>query len=266
MLDSNHPTDTAAALAAGTALAEPKSANRDFVALPIGYSLHDLEPYHDQPRRLRQKVEAHTLEAFLAYWSRYADESTVIFVDERNARIKAIFDYHKYGEAAWCDHVLSYGMPLTPEWSTWHAKNNRPMSQTEFAEFVEDNLPDFAEPDGATMLELAKNLQATKRVEFASGINLHNGDVQLTYETETHVKGTIEVPALFTIGIAPFQGGDAYKVQARFRYRIEEKQLRMWYVLLRPDKVREDALRDVVSVLRAETPVDRIFLGIPSGL
>lgn len=84
------------------------------------------------------------------------------------------------------------------------------MQQAEFAEFIERNLPDIVEPVGADMLEISRSLQAKKKVSFASGIRLANGQTELTYEEDiqgTAAKGKLQIPEIFKIGIKVIEGG-----------------------------------------------------------
>jgi hypothetical protein len=61
------------------------------------------------------------------------------------------------------------------------------------------------------------------------------------------------VPETFALGIAVFEGGDRYHVEARLRYRIADGgKMTMWYDLLRPHKVLEDALSFVWKAIEAE--------------
>lgn len=257
----NNAAATIAAYAIASTVSE-KVEDEDIVVVPEGFEVHDLEYYHPGPRRIRADVSVETLESFLSYYERFSNNQSVIFVNRQKGEITCIIDYHAPLSPEWCEHQIVYRMPSTPEWTAWKAKSGVPMTQSEFAQFIEDNAPDIVEPSAAEMLEVARNLQAKRKVEFKSSINEANGDVVLQYETETHAKGQIEVPAMFAIGMSVFQGGYPYRIEARLRYRIsDDGQLTMWYVLIRPDKVREAALDDVVKVLRETTDPARLFFG-----
>lgn len=69
----------------------------------------------------------------------------------------------------------------------------------------------------------------------------------------TAAKGRILVPEVFALGVPVFEGGDRYRVEARLRYRIAEGgKLTMWYDLLRPHKIIEDATAFVWKSIEAE--------------
>ena len=66
------------------------------------------------------------------------------------------------------------------------------------------------------------------------------------------------LPEQFFIGVKPFLGGDAFCVPARFRYRIQDGRLMMWFELVRPDKVLEEAynaVRDKIQTAINEVPL-----------
>ena len=107
------------------------------------------------------------------------------------------------------------------------------------------------------MLEVSRTLEAKKKVNFASGIRLANGEVQFTYEEQiqgTAAKGQIKVPETFVLGIPVFHGGPRYHVEARLRYRIADGgAMTMWYDLLRPHKIIEHAALEVWKEIETET-------------
>ena len=52
------------------------------------------------------------------------------------------------------------------------------------------------------------------------------------------------MPEVFALGVPVFENGDRYRVEARLRYRIADGgKLTLWYDLLRPHKILEDAMR-----------------------
>ena len=116
------------------------------------------------------------------------------------------------------------------------------------------------------MLEISRSLEAKKKVNFASGLRLSNGQHQITYEETiegTAAKGRLMVPETFALGIAVFEGGDRYRVEARLRYRIADGgKMTMWFDLLRPHKVLEDALSFVLRSIEAELGMQVLNGGI----
>lgn len=63
----------------------------------------------------------------------------------------------------------------------------------------------------------------------------------------------MQIPEVFKIGIPVLEGGPRYSVQARLRYRIDGGALVMWFDLLRPHKIIEDAVLAVWKDIEAGT-------------
>lgn len=257
---TDHTTDTQAAINAGLALAKVLDINgTPAVLLPQGAQMAIQHDMRDHPQRIHQAVALHDAESFIDYYNRFALDASTIYCDLRKGTFRAIIDYHD-GEAGnesvpgWCQHTAAYTCPKTPEWVAWLACNNQKMDQVGFGRFIEDRVPEIVTPDGATMLEIALSLRARTKVNFERATRLDNGQTQLTWhediEGRAGAKGQLDIPETIELGMQLFDGGHAYSLQARFRYRINEGQLAMWYELIRPEKAHETAIRDIVEMIK----------------
>lgn len=250
------------ALLAGMTLANPIDINGvPAVLRPEGYSLHTFEEHLHHPKGTAlAKITCQTVGSFLAYIERYAEPGrTAVFVDLENAIFVGVIDYHEnHTVPGWAHHRCIYQCPITPEWERWKAQNKTAMSQAEFAAFIEDAALEIVEPPAADMLQIAHTLQAKKKVEFKSGIRLDNGAHQLTYNEQIDgtagPTGQLKIPEQFSIGVQLFRGGDTYALQARFRYRINEGALRLWYELIRPHRVQDDAVTTLLQTIKQNLP------------
>lgn len=237
---------------------------RPFVMMPRGLAPVDLERYLQAPTRKRGTVRLHDAASFIAAVNAHKTDGTTLYHRIEPPAFQCIFNDHvpSSGQAGWRDHCALYECPLSPEWKAWTGKNKAIMTQADFAQFIEDNLPDVVEPSAAAMLEMSRSLQAKKKVSFASGIRLDNGQTQFTYEEKIDgsagSKGQLQVPEVFTIGVPVFEGGPRYAVKARLRYRISDQGgLTMWFDLERPHKIIEHAVAELKNTI--ETGV-----GMPS--
>lgn len=217
----------------------------------------DLEKLLPRPARIRERAVLHTCQSFLDYVAEHrGDMEAVVFFDASQHLFTAILDYHD-GDPRWCQHRAMYQLPTTEEWKTWAHHNRKSMSQADFAEFIENNLPDIRVPDGATLLDMVKTMQAKKAVQFESAVRLDNGQVEFVYVEDirgTATKGKVDVPAEFTIGIPPFRGEAPFAIVARLRYRIgDDKRLVLWYDLVRPHKVVEAVSAEIAARIKAES-------------
>lgn len=250
--------NTQSAIEAGLALAQVRYVEgRPFVALPNTASIKDMEHMLPVPTRMRGTITLRDKDSFVAVVNKHKGSGTTLYGSYDKPGFIAVFNDDAGGVAGWKDHRAVYDCPVSAEWATWNKADGRVMNQAEFAQFIESNLPDIAVPPAADMLEISRSLEAKKKVNFASGIRLSNGQNELTYEEEisgTAAKGKLQVPELFTIGIPVLEGGLRYAVEARLRYRIQDGgRLTIWYELIRPHKIIEDAVREVWTDIEQKT-------------
>jgi uncharacterized protein YfdQ (DUF2303 family) len=143
------------------------------------------------------------------------------------------------------------------------------MSQIDFANWIEDNIGDITTvegmPTGAQMLEMALNFEAASEKRFKSGARLQSGGISLEY-VDTDDDATRSKMAMFerfSLGLRVLQGGEAYEMSARLKYRIRDGGLSIWFELIRPDKVLEAATKDIVEKIKNESGFT-LLLGSPA--
>lgn len=204
----------------------------------------------------------------VAYLDKHALPQTEVFADDRACTIRAIINAHQgindagdaEATAGYGDHTATLAVRKTDDWNDWTKNDAQLLDQVTFAEFIEDHLPNFVTPTGADMLELAQTFQATTKVDFGSSQRLKSGETQLLYqETGTATagkKGQIPIPDTFTIGLQVFENGEAYKLAARFRYRIHDGNLRLGYRLTRPRDVQRAAFLNVIETVSGGITAD----------
>jgi uncharacterized protein YfdQ (DUF2303 family) len=263
MSDNN----TQAALDAGMNLAGTHDVSgHPYVVIPNGARIEDAEGYLAAPLRKRGTVVLNDVKSFTDYVTAERSDNTRLYGLFKEPGFTAVFNDHAATGAAWKDYRAVYACPLSIEWKTWSAQSGKPMSQADFAAFIENNLPDIAVPPAADMLEISRSLEAKKKVNFASGIRLSNGQNELTYEEQvsgTAAKGKLTVPEEFIIGIPVLEGGTKYAVTSRLRYRIGDGgSLAIWFELVRPHKILEDAVLAVWQDIEQKTGFT-VFNGKP---
>lgn len=262
-----------------------------FAVVPEGKKLESLVPLFDafRPAPLRRKGEAKIRDraSFIAHVEAFKDKDSAIFAvpDRANPRLLAVYDYNEKGGIAdvkprFGQHRALYRCELSEQWKAWRGVHGRNLSQTEFAAFLEDHIEDVCLVDGphikemtelleakvggpSAMLKLSRGLQVTATTTVHNAVTLSTGEVQVVF-TEQHKDGNgpITTPNLFFLQIPIFEGGDAYQVGVRLRYRLSEGKLSWSLVLYRDDKVFESAFNGVIAKVKEETDV-AIYLGEP---
>lgn len=232
------------------------------VLVPEGYELKNIDQAIElaraTPARKKGTLSLLDLDSLLKYTDEQAAQDTgYILADSDAASITAVFNDHRAGAAGWRDHRAVYKAEKTPEWLLWMSMNKKAFGQTEFAEFIEDNMADIAGDEGTTLLTLATTIAATTSINFSSAKRLQDGQSQLTYNEVIDAKagadGALRIPQTFNIGVRIFKNGEGYAVKARLKYRLNGGAVKFWYELDRPERAVEDAFNGYVAKLRDQT-------------
>jgi uncharacterized protein YfdQ (DUF2303 family) len=246
------------------------------VALPPGWKLSEIddEKHAMTPRRKRATVRLADALSFIDYVERHGSLAySTVWCEADYAAGKVDFsailnDHGEEEEPHWRDHTARYAPVFSQEWKTWTSKNKHTFSQAEFAMLIEDNLKDIAGadnlPTGAQMLEMALSFEANQDMRFKSAIRLQNGGVQMSFvqDDDSQTLAKMQLFDRFAIGIPVFWNGDAYRVDARLRYRVRDGKLTFWFELIRQDKVLESATTTLIEQIRTATG-SPFFFGDP---
>ncbi|MFD5509154.1 DUF2303 family protein [Streptomyces sp. NPDC127051] len=206
------------------------------------------------PARKHGTTTVRDAASFAAYFEKHSDPDTEVYADADRLTVTAVLDAHTASSARWSGHRLQLSLRKTEAWEQWLANDGRLLSQEQFAEFLEDHLPELLDPSAAEMLEIAQSIQGATRVEWQNSTRLTSGQRQFqfveTVSAKAGQKGQLVIPETFTIGLIPFEGSEGYKLTARFRYRLgKEGGLSLGYKLERPGDTLRTAFADVVTAI-----------------
>ncbi|MER8083803.1 DUF2303 family protein [Streptomyces sp. NPDC094048] len=222
-----------------------------------------------KPPRKAGTTVVRDVDSFTAYFDKHGNSESEVYADVEARTITAVLDAHTGTEARWGGHRLELRLRHTSAWRAWTGADNQLMTQAAFAEFIEDNLVDLVEPDSATMLELAQSFEATTSAEFQSSQRLDSGQRTFTYAEEVQAKaghkGEITIPATLVLALRPFEGAEAYRVTARFRYRLDRQkgELRLGFKIERPEDTLAAAFGDIRTLIDSDVPM-AVLNGAPS--
>ncbi len=290
-------------------------------------TLHDLRPFQE-PWRTRPQFRTGTavmvdLNSFVAHVNRFQTPESALFAngDRTAPAILAVLDYHdrlnvvaqpysadedgdvvnpvtlvaqpgplpRFGK-----HRTLYNFPLSDEWVAWHARNKKQMTQTEFAEFLEDRLADVTDPPDGTALggadqavtdqfsQLARLLGGTfanpqKLLELSRGLTIHSsakvknatnissGVSQIVFEEEHRDEqgAPVTVPNLFMLAIPVFKSAEErFRVAVRLRYRKKEQSLVWNYDLYRTETIFDVAYGEAIKFAANATGLP-LLVGAP---
>ncbi|MFI1371307.1 DUF2303 family protein [Streptomyces longwoodensis] len=199
--------------------------------------------------------------SFLTYYAKHHDDASEVYSDVEQLTVTAVLDAHTADGPRFGGHRLRLQLRRTKAWEEWLALDGKLVDQDRFANFLEDQLPYLETPDAATMLEIAQSIKATTKAEFQSSSRLQSGERKFAYVEDTKAsagaKGDLAVPETFVIAVPPFEGADAYRMTARFKYRIDRGQLTLGFKLEQPEERARAAFADVLAQIAEgiDTPV-----------
>ena len=260
--------DVQSAIAAGAALGDPRAIPESpvpvgfYTVVPEHYKVESLEDFMARPLRIQQKVELHDAASFIAYVGEFGDhEVSRIFFDQEHEQFQVVIDYHGgNGVPGWCEHVAGFAARRSVEFTTWMNQNRKQMTQVDFARFLEDNMPDIVEPNGAELLQVALTFEAKKSVEFSSGVRLaRTGRFSLPTTrlcAAPRRRERSRCPSSSFSAFPSMSAGPAYRIPVRFRWRLQEGKAVFWYEVVRPHRFIEDALREIRERIGQETGLD----------
>lgn len=268
-LDDQHvPTEAEAVAAITRAGAVPQQLDPEVpqgLVIPSDaqFVLPDLSAWRLKPERKTGTYRPATVKAFLDYVeTQHNPDATTIWVHPTSGLVTAVIDDNGT-EPGYGQHQVRLQLKTTPEWDYWQARDKEMVSQDQFAEHIEGGLEEIATPDAAEMLEIAQSFHATSSAQFRSSTRLGSGEQRLQYDEEVKAtagaSGDLTVPTVIMLALAPFVGEDRYRLTARLRFRLNGGQLKLGYLLDRPESILRDALEGVAE--RVAAKFDRTYVG-----
>ena len=214
-----------------------------------------LEYSYTTPIRKRgtvQVFDAASLNAVIAANSDAGNIAVYVNRDPNKPTVVAVLNGHGKSGPGWGDFRAEIAFRPTPQWVKWTGIDGKMMPQATFAEFIEDNMSDISDPPGAELLEIVTYMQATRNVDFKSAMQLSSGAVQFQNLESLDTKvgaGSIAMPTVLTLGIAPLFGLPHFKVPTRLRYRLTEGKLTLGVKLQRVEDLMADVIGFVVETI-----------------
>jgi len=239
---------------------------RTFVALPQGGGAYKLEQITSpnkadvlMPKVVIQAVQLQTTPSLIDYVNRFKNADTMLFADIANNTIVGIIDYHgepkinpddTYSPAIGRlnNHRATLKLPFSQEWVTWSGMSGQLMSHVDFASFLEENSIDVVTPNGATLLEMCRDLQVKSGVNFNSSVR--EGDyssIEYQKGDDVSTKDNIKLPVSIALEIPVYFGEKKVKINAFMRRKIVHGALTLGYVLSRAENVRQDEFHEIVE-------------------
>lgn len=259
----------------------PTDGKRQFIALPTeggGFDLKDITPQHTlvppKPTFISQTVALQDQASLEAYVNRFKNADTMILADMKQNSISAFIDYHRApvsGEdakvisgpsAELLRHSAIMTIPFSEEWSIWTKIDGQLMPQLAFCRFLEENALDVIAPATADLIEVCRDIQGLRQVEFTSVVRTNSNNAEkFNFSDNSGVKGKgdIDIPREFKLEIPVYFNDRAYEVRAFLRNEIEDGKLRLGIKLHRPEYIRQTAFRNIMAGVAVSTGISPLF-------
>lgn len=268
---------------------------------PTGHAVTSLknvlDAHRTRPERRKGTAEFQDLLGLIEHANRFKEPNSVLFawrgdnLSKPAPTLTSVLDYHPgetpNADARFGQHRGFYKFPLSEPWGFWNTRNGsgNPLSQAEFAEFIEDRVLDIAPPPTepnvrlaemldklgnppvvgpSTMLDVSRNLTIHAESTAGAVVNLASGEGQIQW-SEVHKDASgapVKVPKVFLIAIPVFHNGPAYLIPVRLRYRMSGGKVSFWYEMFRPDLSFEHAFDEACQQAARDTGMP-LFLGKP---
>lgn len=253
--------------ARGYAYTIPTAGGREFLIVPEGHAHHDVTDPHGAPAKpgpyVKQTVTLQAVDSLVEYVNRFKGGDTVLFADIVQSSIAALLDYH--GQPAKPAHVAHRAvmqLPFSEEWKTWTGINNKLMPQLEFARFIEENAADVLAPSAADLLEVARDLQVKRKVNFVKAVRTSSDNENFEYSEEVNAtsrRGELEIPTKFVLHLPVYFGEPPVELHAFLRWRLDDSALTLGIALHRAEHVRQAMFKQIVLLVGDKTECPVVF-------
>lgn len=216
----------------------------------------------DAPPARRGTTLLHDLESFIEHVKRHAiPGTTALYLDTAAEVVTAIYNGAREGAegSGWGDDRAAVKLAASPEWAEWTAQSGKVMSQAAFADWIEEHLEEIAPPEEGSdhakpleLLSMARDLQIHTAGTFKRKVDTRTGTGSLVYSSE-HGEGSTKIPRAFGVALRPWEGADAFRIEARLRFSLEGSTARFTYTLHRVDEVWRTAWRKLAADLGYRT-------------
>lgn len=239
------------------------ASERQFITVPAGTEVRDLEALLPAPTRIRNTPVFSEPESFHRYFNQFKDATSRIHASEARESVFGIIDASHKDMPQWESHTPQLKLTPTPEWTTWLQFNRKAMGQQEFAEFIEERAGEISSPSSEDLQQVALTLKVRNNVTFDSKIKLENGSASFTYSED--IKGVterndLEIPTKFVIQLAAFKGTAPFNLECLLRWRFKDGSVTFHYVIQKWEKAKEQAFKDVLATIFDATEVSPLVI------
>jgi len=226
----------------------------------------------ERPHRLSGTAQILTEQSMVDHMLRFKDAYSVLFGTDK--MVAAVYDYHKPvradrtrdEQAQWGHHRAEYTPRLSREWDKWVNGCNKLLTQTEFADFLDENDQNIAPPiEGravptqADLATIGHTLKVTSEDAIEATIDRVTGNYQMSAKHNMQATGECKIPKEFDVSIPIFEGGVKVRICCKFRLQKSGGQIKFGWVIPGAVRILREEYAAVACRIAEKTGVPLIF-------
>lgn len=226
----------------------------------------------EKPRVLSGTAQILTEQSMIDHVLRFKDQFSVLFATDK--MVCAVYDYHKPmcaqglrdEQARWGRHRADYIPKLSREWEKWIVGSGKALSQTEFADFLDENDQDVAGPTDsrsvpsqADLATIGHTLKVTSEDAVEATIDRTTGNYSMVAKQNMQATGECKIPKEFDVLIPIFDGGEKVRICCKFRLQKSGGQLKFGWVVPSAARMLRDEYAAMANRVATKTGVPLIF-------
>jgi uncharacterized protein YfdQ (DUF2303 family) len=218
-------------------------------------------------------VRPATIDSLLRYVGKHKGEGTEVWVDREKYRFEAVIDDHRAGTSENAYELAGAGghraiteLRPTTDFLRWSTHDNKLLSQTDFADLLEQGAHNIQSPPAADLIEIAQTLHGTRNVVWKSQQRIDNGQVAFRYEEQLDGRagpsGDLEIPQTILLALELFRGTPVVNLAASFRWRLNDGRVQLGYRLQQVEPAVDAVLDDMIEQIESRLELD-VIMGTP---
>lgn len=216
------------------------------------------------PTNFRDFIDAKSFEKYVNCYA--SSTESRLFANINDFCLKAIIDYQPVcknpstaidGEK---NHIVNFILEKTEDFKAWGNINNEVLDQQDFIQFLLERSHCVFDPDQATILEVARNLEINTTSNFSGQERISDGGINLICREEVEAKvgntTKIKVPDILTLKFVAFEGGAEMTLKARMFFKLDGGKVYFRIKILNLKETILKTFREICDKIAENTKLD----------
>jgi Uncharacterized conserved protein (DUF2303) len=252
--------DVTPLLGAGAALGvyrtNPARDGLPYVVVPESFKIATL-PTEEAPKRPVATAKFFNAESLIQYVADHKIAQTAIYGNQDEQNFTCVFDdFHRVSAFPQAPQVTAHMQAsfrgfrahcsprFSREFVIWKDKSAQEMKPAEFGNFLEANAPDVAEPDAATLMQIAYDFRVAQNGQIHSQQRMQDGSFNFQIAMENKQVGEASLPNKIKLSIPVFENTPKITIDAHLRFRAKDG-IFIWYELIRQEALIDSEFKKI---------------------